>query len=101
MAAGPPIKEFIKDPDAVKNYTLNWNGAAPGPWLSTGETISTSAWTLSSTGITKDSDSNTTTTASIIVSGGTTGEDYELTNRVTTSDSQTEDQTIRIKVLEK
>lgn len=101
MAAGPPIREFIKDPDSVLQYTLNWDGGAPGPWLSTGETISTSAWTLSSTGITKDSDSNTNTTTSIIVSGGTAGEDYELTNRISTSNSQTTDRTIRIKVLER
>ena len=103
MAAGPPIKEFIKDPDAVKNYTLDWNGSSPGPWLATGETILStgSSWTSSSTGITIDSSSRTATTASITLSGGTAGEDYDLTNRVVTSNSQIEDATIRIKVLEK
>ncbi len=101
MAAGPPIKEFIKDPDSVLSYTLDWNGGAPGPWLATGETISTSAWTLSGTGIIEDSDSNTNTTTSIIVSEGVAGEDYELTNRITTSNSQTVDRTIRIKVQER
>ncbi len=101
MAAGPPIKEFIKDPDSTLSYTLDWNGAGPGPWLATGETISSDAWTLSSSGITKDSNSNTSTTTSIIVSGGTAGEDYELTSRITTSNSQITDRTIRIKVLEK
>jgi hypothetical protein len=101
MAAGPPIKEFIKDPDSVLNYSLDWSGSSPGPWLATGETISTSAWTISSTGITGSTGSKTTTTTTINVSGGTAGEDYEFTNRITTSDSQTADRTIRIKVLEK
>lgn len=101
MTIRGPIKEFIKDPDAVLNYTLDWNGASPGPWLSTGDTISTSTWTLSSTGITQDSETETTTTTTITVSGGTAGEDYELTNRIVTVGGLATDRTIRIKVLEK
>jgi hypothetical protein len=101
MAAGPPIKTFIKDPDSVLDYTLDWNGGSPGPWLSTGDTISTSAWTLSSTGINGSTDSSTTTTTTINVRGGTAGEDYDLTNRITTANGLTTDRTIRIKVLEK
>lgn len=101
MAAGAPIKTFIKDPDSVLSYTLNWKGSSPGPWLSTGDTISTSAWTLSSTGISGATGSSTTTTATINVSGGTDGEDYDFTNRITTANGLTTDRTIRIKVLEK
>jgi hypothetical protein len=101
MAAGPPIETFLKDPDSVLDYTLDWQGGSPGPWLSTGDTISTTAWTLSSTGITKDSDSNTSTTTTITVSGGTAGEDYDLTNRIVTGNALTVDRTIRIKILER
>ena len=101
MAAGPPIKTFIKDPDSVLDYVLDWNGGAPGPWLSTGDTISTSAWTLSSTGIDGSTDSNTTTTTTIWVSGGTGNGDYDLTNRIVTANGRTVDRTIRIKVLER
>lgn len=101
MAAGPPIKTFIKDPDATEVYTLNWSGSSPGPWLSTGDSITVSAWALSSTGITGSTGSKTTTTTSVIVSAGTAGEDYDLTNRVTTSAGRITDRTIRIKVLER
>ncbi len=101
MAAGPPIRTFIKDPDAALSYTLDWDGASSGPWLSTGDTISATAWTLSSTGISGSTDSNTNTTTTINVSGGTAGEDYDLTNRITTANGLITDRTIRIKVQEK
>lgn len=67
----------------VLDYTFDWytNG-----WLESGETISTSSWTVAA-GITKDSDSNTTTTTTIWVSGGTSGQTYKLTNTITTSNS--------------
>jgi hypothetical protein len=47
------------------------------------DTISTSTWALDS-GITKDSDSTTTTAATIWVSGGTLGMTYRLANTAVT-----------------
>lgn len=81
---------FTKDPDAVLDYTRSW-----ADWLADGETISTSTW-IAESGITIDSDTNDTTTATVWLSGGTAGEDYELTNRITTSASRTDDRTFRI-----
>ncbi len=101
MAAGPPIKTFIKDPDATEVYTLNWSGGSPGPWLSTGDSITVSAWTASTGTITASTGSATTTTTTVIVSAGTAGEDYDLTNRVTTAAGRITDRTVRIKVLER
>jgi len=100
MAAGPPIETFVKDPDAVLDYKLDWNDSSKGPWLATGETISTSTWTVP-TGITKDTETNSTTTSTVWLSGGTAGTDYDITCRITTDGGRTEDRTIRIQCRER
>ena len=82
-----------KDPDAVKDYSIDWSA-----WLGS-DTISTSEWTVPS-GITKDSDSNTTTVTTIWLSGGTAGTDYELVNRIVTAAGRTEDKTVIVRVRE-
>ncbi len=94
MSTGRPIRIFVKDPNAVLDYVLDW-----GAWL-VSDTISTSNWTVPS-GITKDSSTNTTTTATIWLSGGTAGEEYLLINRITTAAGRTEDRTIQITVIQK
>lgn len=88
---------FVKDPNAVIDYKIDWSA-----WLTAADddTISTSTWIVPS-GITKDSDSKTTTTATVWLSGGTAGEDYAITNRIVTAGGRTEDRTIRIMVREK
>lgn len=83
---------FTKDPDAVLDYTVDWSD-----WLSDGETIATSEW-LDVEGIVKDFDTNTDTTATVWLSGGTSPEVYVLTNRITTSDGRGDDRSIRIRV---
>ena len=104
-----------KDPNAVEPYFIVWcskDGTNDGTPSDTGElqgaTISTSAWTVPS-GITEDS-SNTgaitiagisygvNTVATIWLSGGTAETDYDLLNRITTSDSRTLDKTITVRV---
>ena len=52
------------------------------------DTISTSAWVLDS-GITKDSDSNTTTAATAWISGGTLGVTHKLTSTIVTASGRT------------
>lgn len=81
---------WIKDPDATLDYQIDWSS-----WLATGETISSSAWIVPD-GLTEVSDSNTTTTATIWLSGGTDGESYRITNRVTTTAGRTDDRTITL-----
>ena len=85
---------FIKDPDAVLDYSINWS-----TWLVTGDTIVTSTWTAD-TGITIDSDSNTTTATTVWLSGGTAGESYGVTNHIVTDDGREDDRTITILVCE-
>ena len=85
---------FIKDPNAVLDYTIDWSR-----WLGT-DTISTATWTVQ-TGITKVTDSKTTTTATVWLSGGTAGTDYTVTCRITTVGVRTDDRSIKIQVRER
>jgi hypothetical protein len=84
---------FLKDPNAILDYQIDWS-----PWLGA-DTITTSVWTLPS-GITQQSAANTTTTATIWLSGGTVGTKYLVTNRITTAGGRTDDRTITINVKE-
>lgn len=86
---------YLKDPDATLDYVIDWSS-----WLATGDTIADSEF-IAATGITVDSDTNDTTTATVWLSGGTVGESYEITNRITTADGRTDDRTIRIEVVER
>ena len=89
------IQTFRKDPDSVLDYGIDWS-----IWLASGETISTSAWTVP-VGITKDSDSKGDTSTLIWLSGGAAGSTYELANKIVTSDNRTVERTIEIIVGER
>ena len=82
-------KLFIKDPDATLDYIIDWSD-----WLGT-DTISASTWTVPG-GITKESDSNTTTTSTIWLSGGAMGTIYEVINHITTLGGRENDHTLKI-----
>ncbi len=84
----------FKDPDEVLDYVLDWSPRILA------DTIVTSTWIVPS-GITKDSDSTTTTATTIWLSGGTIGTAYVLTNRIITADGRTMDQSCKIKIKEK
>ncbi len=85
---------FIKDPNEVLDYVRDWSA------LLDTDTISSSTWTPD-VGITKDSSSNTTTTATVWLSGGTAGTTYGVLNRIVTAGGRTHDFTIRIVVQSK
>ena len=85
-------QSFVKDPDATLDYQVDWT-----TWLSgDSDTISSSTWTISGSGLTEDSSSNTTQVATIWLSGGTEGSSYEVTNRIITANGRTADRTIYI-----
>lgn len=88
-----PFASFSKDPEAVLDYTIDWSD-----WLGT-DTISAVSWTVEA-GITKDSEGNTTTSATIWLSGGTAGTSYEVTCHITTAGGREDDRTLRIDVEE-
>jgi len=89
-------RRFLKDPDAVLDYQIDWSN-----WLD-GDTIATSSWTVPA-GIIKESDSETTEAATIWLSGGTAGTSYECVNRITTANDpvRIDDRTITIRVQER
>lgn len=86
--------EFYKDPSAVLDYTIDWSD-----WLDT-DTISTSSWTVPS-GITQSAETETTTTATVWLSGGTADNVYEVTNTITTAAGRTDQRTLIIHVVDK
>ena len=83
-----------KDPAGVNNFTLNW-----ADYLTElgGLTISSSTWTVPA-GITQITAGNTATTATIRLSGGTHGSDYEIVNHVVLSDGQEDERSLTIQV---
>lgn len=89
------VQTYLKDPDAVLDFGFKWSD-----WLATGETISTSTWTVE-TGITEDSTAKTDVKTSIWLSGGTAGTTYEVTNKIVTSQSRTDERTLSIRVVER
>ena len=72
----------FKSENEVHDFQQNWAAELVA------DTITTSTWVLDS-GITKDSDSNTDTTATAWVSGGTLGMTYKVVNTIVTAAGRT------------
>lgn len=83
-----------KDPNALLDYVADWS-----EWLDT-DTIATSTWTVPA-GLTNEGEQNTTTTATVWLSGGTAGTSYTVTNRISTAGGRTDDRSITVKVKER
>lgn len=82
-----------KDPDATLEYGRDWS-----TWLAAdGDSIVTSTWIVPP-GLTVVDESNTATVALVWLSGGTAGQSYRITNRITTAQSRTDDRSIQIVV---
>ena len=103
---------FVKDPSSVEPFYVVWcspdntnDGSATDSGQLQSETIVTTTWTVP-TGITKDSDAKTgvtihgvtyaaNTVATIVLSSGVNGTDYDLVNKITTA-TRTLEHTITI-----
>lgn len=83
---------WVKDPDATLDWAWDWSN-----WLAPSEVITSSLFILSP-GITQVSASNTGSSATIWLSGGSPGQPYSVTNRVTTNQGRTDDRSITIRV---
>lgn len=95
-----PLPWIEKDVAAVLDYSIDWNAATTlgGPWLATGETLSGAAvWTLP-TGITKSSQTDTTTLSTVWLAGGTVGTSYTVTCKVVTSAGRTDERSFVVVV---
>ena len=86
------MKGFVKDPDATLDYSIDWS-----PWLD-GDLITASDW-VAEAGLTivPGSKTYTDTVTTVYVSGGTAGQEYELTNTISTQGSRTDERTITIR----
>jgi hypothetical protein len=82
---------YEQGPYDTLDYTITW-----ADWLGE-DTIASVAW-VAPDGITPSDPSNTTTAATIWLSGGVEGKDYDVTCRVTTAAGRVVDRTIRIRV---
>lgn len=82
---------FRRDPDSVLDYRWDWT-----KWLD-GDTI-TSHDVTPPDGITLDSTEATASTVTAWLSGGTTGQRYELVCRITTAQGRTDERTMQIDV---
>lgn len=82
---------FVKDPSARLDYEVNWSA-----WLDS-DTIASVAWTVPS-GITNYSTSNTTTAATIWLSGGTHGQEYLVTCQITTTGGRINQRSFKVVV---
>jgi hypothetical protein len=89
------VSLYLKDPEGVLDFAWDWS-----KWLLAGETIQASDVIVPS-GITLDSKSNTTTTATAWLKGGTAGTSYVVTNRITTNQGRTDDRSITIHVIQR
>lgn len=83
---------FSKDPDAVLDYSFDW-----ATWLDGAEAIS--SYTIDAdSGITVDSDAESSGVVTVWLSGGTAGITYAVRCEIVTDDSRTDERTLFVKV---
>jgi len=87
------MKGFVKDPQAILDYSLDW-----GPWLD-GDTISTSNWVVASPLVIESgTESFDSTTTVLFISGGTAGQAYLVTNTITTAAGRTDERSFELRI---
>jgi hypothetical protein len=85
--------DAIKDPEEILDYKIIWTD-----WLE-GDTIITSSFAVDPTGaLTIDSETNTTTEATVWLSGGDRGRKYKVTNHIVTAGGRESDRTILFEI---
>jgi hypothetical protein len=81
-----------KDPDEVLDYNIDWS-----PRLTSPDVISASEWFVPD-GLVADNEEMSDSSTTIWLSSGTTGEVYEVLNRVDTVEGRIMDQTVTLKI---
>lgn len=95
MPEGTKVDPYIKDPDSIRTFGIDW-----ATFLN-GQAFSASAWTVTSGTVSIDSNTTSTTFSLVKLTGGAVGEKCALRNRVTRTDGERDDQTIYVKIKEK
>lgn len=87
-----------KDPDAYLDYSVDWSD-----WMPTGDSLNGSSWTIEtisgdSAPITTDANtySSGTNKTTIWLDGGSAGENYTITNTITTTNGLTDERYFRV-----
>lgn len=91
-----PDRIWTKDPDDVEKFTIDWTN-----WLQ-GDTIASTDWyqgESTSTDLTL-TETNTTTSASAVISGGYHGGKYVMSNRIVTAAGLTKEKKLIIHVID-
>ncbi|WP_020476264.1 phage fiber-tail adaptor protein [Zavarzinella formosa] len=88
-------ESFIKDPSARLDYQIDWSD-----WLED-DTIAASAWTVPAGIAQYGSATNTATSATIWLTGGTPGTDYFIVNQITTTEARINQQTLKLLIRER
>lgn len=86
---------YVKDPSDKLDYAVDWTA-----WLSEGETIASTEWTVE-TGLTKMSSPAATDTANpavVWLEGGDDGEDYTVACKITTNQSRVVERSFTVQV---
>lgn len=84
------VRLEAKAPAEVRNYLLDWTAFLDGDTIATSNVVAS--------GVTIDSQSNTTTGATVVVSGGTLDTVATLTNTITTAGGLTETETFTLAI---
>ena len=89
-----------KDPNEVLDYDIDWSQR-----LDSGDTISTSSWSVVSpdAALVIDSNTHSGTATKVWLSGGTVLEQgaYLVRNRIVTANGRTMDQSVKLRIKEK
>lgn len=93
------MKTYIQDPNDTLDYTEDW-----ADWLGT-DTIVTSTWILPTSpdstlvlGTVADPETQTATSTTVWLAGGTVGRNYLVINRIVTVGEREKDRTIMLKI---
>ena len=86
------MTSFVKDPNAVLDYSIEW-----AKWLA-GDQIETSEWSTSDPALEASDGSNTVTRTTTWLSGGAAGQSYTVTNKITTTGGRTDERSFAIQV---
>lgn len=90
------LKKFVKDPNARLDYTIDW-----GAWLSpNNDTISSASVPVAPAGLTVQNTTWTATQTTTWITGGSSGQTYDVTVRINTVGGRTDDRTIAIQCKE-
>ena len=84
----------LQDPSDNLDYTFDWTD-----WLG-GDTIVASSWVVTA-GLNEGANANTTTSATVWLSGGTAGTSYVATNTIITAAARTANRSFNIDVVDR